>query len=209
MARCPFLDNWLPCTLPGTAGNAGSNGKVVRIVVHTVGVKTELEHVAQGSRAWWEKQVNENPGFKVSAHFTIERDGTIAQHVDTGAAAYGTGWLTTGSVHIEHAGNGQVQPLTDEQLHASATVMAWLAQEHSDIKLALSGTSLKDWGDPEKPGITTHRFIQLEYLKRFPGQTITPKPCPGEKVIGQLADLERMAKLYLATPKTAPAPVSP
>src|SRR5262249_37905945 len=116
MARYPSLDDWIPCTV----GGPGSNGKVVRIVIHTVGVKTDLQHVATGSRAWWEKQVTDNPGFKVSAHFTIERDGAIVQHVDTAQAAYGTGWLTTGSVHIEHAGNGQVQPLTDEQLHASA-----------------------------------------------------------------------------------------
>src|SRR4051812_3499298 len=106
MAECPFLDEWLPCTLAGTVGKPGSNGKVVRIVVHTVGVKTDMEHVAGGSRTWWEQQVQDKPGFLVSAHFTIERDGSIVQHVDTAAAAYGTGWLTTGSIHIEHAGNG-------------------------------------------------------------------------------------------------------
>jgi hypothetical protein len=196
MARCPFIDDWLPCTQPGTYGAPGSNGKVVRVVMHTVGVKTEMQHVAAGSRDWWAKQVKDSPGLKVSAHFTVERDGCIAQHVDTAAAAYGTGWLTTGSIHIEHAGHGEFQELTDNQLHWSAYLVAWLNKTHPDLALTLTGKSLKDWGNPELPGITTHRYIQLEYLKRFPGKTITPKTCPGKMVLAQLDLFTQLARMY-------------
>lgn len=199
MASYPFLDDWLPCTEPKTVGKPGSNGRVVRIVVHTVGMPSNLQRVAAGSRAYWEKTAR-TTGLMISAHFTVERDGAIAQHIDTADAAYGTGWLTTGSVHIEHGGHGDRQPLTTDQLHASANLMAWLATAHPGIELKLTGKSATEWGNPELPGITTHRYIQLEYLRRYPKAKITAKSCPGKLVLAQLEDVVRMAKLYKAHP---------
>ena len=199
MPMCPWSDGIHPVQQPGTVG--GSNGDVVRVVLHITDAKIiEGRHQAPINAAWWDKstkdaRANGKLNFGVSAHFTVEADGFVYQHVDTDKVAKGTGWLTAGSVHIEHSGKSP-DPMTEIQLHWAAYLIAWLASVHPKIKLEATGTSESDYGDPTRPGITCHRFIQLAYVKLFPSKAITPKPCPGAGIIRQIPELVRLAKVY-------------
>jgi hypothetical protein len=184
-------------TNPFAQGAKGSNGTVKRVVIHTVGypdgaARTEKN---QAPSCWSEWNGKSTEKFRVSAHFCIELDGRVIQFVDTADIAYGTGWLTGGSVHIEHAGTHPYE-MTDTQLHNSADLVAWLKMMHPEMTLELTGTSIADPGDPEKPGITCHHFIQQVYHKKWPDRDITFKACPGTGVIGQLPVLSSLAKTY-------------
>jgi hypothetical protein len=182
---------------PNAFGAKGSNQNICRVVIHSVGFDGAGARTNQNQAAscWstWTKESTAD--FHVSAHFCIELDGRVIQLVDTDDIAYGTGWLTAGSIHIEHAGN-HPYPLTDQQLHASADLIGWLKMMHKGISLELTGTSKTDYGDPAQPGITCHRFIQEAYHKKWPGKPLTWKACPGDGIIGQLAQLAALAKTY-------------
>jgi hypothetical protein len=53
-------------------------------------------------------------------------------------------------------------------------------------------------GDPEAPGITCHKFIQVVWRAKPENKTksFTPKACPGTGIIGQLPDIARQARLF-------------
>jgi hypothetical protein len=196
MAWYDDRDGTMKLTNPNAFGRPGSNGKVVRVVVHVVGTPGDaaLNNMNQAQICWNTWNGKSTSDFHVSAHFCIERDGRVIQFVDTNDIAYGTGWLTGGSVHIEHAGN-HPHEMTDTQLHNSADLVGWLKMMHQDISLELTGTSIKDYGDPTRPGITCHRFIQEAYHRLKPDAAIEWRACPGDGIIGQLPDLLRLAKM--------------
>jgi hypothetical protein len=184
-------------TNPNAFGAKGSNGTVKRIVIHTVGLEGAgaQTNMDQAQICWNTWNGESTKDFHVSAHFCVELDGRVIQFVDTADIAYGTGWLTSGSVHIEHAGNNPFE-MTDVQLHNSADLVGWLKMMHKDLTLEVNGTSISDPGDPEKPGITCHRFIQEVYHKKWPTKSLTWKACPGTGIIGQLPLLSSLAKTY-------------
>jgi N-acetyl-anhydromuramyl-L-alanine amidase AmpD len=66
---------------------------------------------------------------RVSAHFCIDRDGTVYQLVDTGRTAWHASQVNSRSIGIEHAGIPDQLPVTDEQYGASAALVAWLCGE--------------------------------------------------------------------------------
>jgi hypothetical protein len=183
-------------TNPNAYGAKGSNGTVKRVVIHSVGLKDAPMTTKDQAQICWNTWNGESKdGFHVSAHFCIELDGRVIQFIDTADIAYGTGWLTGGSVHIEHAGNHPFE-MPDVQLHNSADLVGWLKMMHGDITLELTGNSISDPGDPEKPGITCHRFIQEVYHKKWPDKKLDFKACPGSGIIGQLPLLSSLAKSY-------------
>lgn len=66
---------------------------------------------------------------RVSAHFCIDRDGTVYQLVDTGRTAWHASQVNPRSIGIEHAAIPGQLPLTDTQYAASAALVAWLCGE--------------------------------------------------------------------------------
>lgn len=186
-----------------------ANGKVVRVVVHTTAAGMTLQDQAGSAyNTWTSASERERMGVgMVSAHFCVELDGRVIQFVDTKDIAFGTGWLTGTSVHIEFAGIGPNQ-LLEPQLQYGSNLIAWIAKAHPDVALDPTGVSEADPGDPTKPGITCHKFIQVVWRAKPENKTakFTPKDCPGTGVIGQLPNLARLAKLRLALLNTPIAP---
>ena len=66
---------------------------------------------------------------RVSAHFCIDRDGTIYQLVDTDRTAWHASEVNSRSIGIEHAAIPEAMPATDAQYSASAVLVAWLCSE--------------------------------------------------------------------------------
>src|SRR5690606_934443 len=82
-----------------------------------------------------------NPASKVSAHFTVGRDGSIVQHVSTFSRAWHAGvskdvFGRTGvndfsiGIEIENLGDGS-QEYTEDQLNAVEHVIAVIMYRHS------------------------------------------------------------------------------
>lgn len=99
-----------------------------RIVLHV----TEGADAA-GALAWWPQTKTPN---RTSAHFVIDRNGTIYQCVPVNDTAWHASGFNRRSVGIEHAGITEEgakrlhvlpKPCTDEQYSASAMLVAWLA----------------------------------------------------------------------------------
>lgn len=198
-------DSTMPLRDSANVGAPGSNGTVRRIVVHTCGnpnkrfTKAGENQALSAWNTWTSASERARMGVgKVSAHFVIEFDGRIVQFASTDDAAYGTGWLTTGSVHIEFAGNATA--LTGEQLHYGAMLCGWIREKHPEVDLSPTGTSESDPGDPTAAGITCHKFIQVVW-RRDPANAkkkFTPKNCPGTDAIDQLPFLSLLARGYAA-----------
>lgn len=67
---------------------------------------------------------------RVSAHFVIDRDGTVYQLVDIKDIAWHASQCNTHSVGIEHAATTEpLMQATNEQYAASAALVAWLCGE--------------------------------------------------------------------------------
>jgi N-acetyl-anhydromuramyl-L-alanine amidase AmpD len=66
---------------------------------------------------------------RVSAHFCIDRDGTVYQLVDTGRTAWHASQVNSRSIGIEHAAIPETLSVTDAQYAASAALVAWLCCE--------------------------------------------------------------------------------
>ncbi len=197
MAWYEDRDSTMKLTNSNAYGRPGSNGKVVRVVLHVVATPGEaaLTNMDQARSCFNTWNSKSTPGFHVSAHFCVERDGRVVQFIDTADIAYGTGWLTSGSIHIEHAGN-HPHPMSELQLHASADLIGYLKMCHPDINLELTGTSIESYGDPKRPGITCHRFIQEAYHRESPSADIEWRACPGSGIIGQMPQLVSLATMY-------------
>lgn len=63
---------------------------------------------------------------RVSAHFVIDRDGTIYQLIDIADTAWHASQVNSRSIGIEHAAIAGELMATDEQYAASAALVAWL-----------------------------------------------------------------------------------
>lgn len=66
---------------------------------------------------------------RVSAHFCVDRDGTVYQLVDTERTAWHASQVNPRSIGIEHAAIPDKLPVTDAQYGASAALVAWLCGE--------------------------------------------------------------------------------
>jgi N-acetyl-anhydromuramyl-L-alanine amidase AmpD len=95
---------------------------------------TIVLHITQGSTAegaiaTFRASVHPN---RVSAHFVIDRDGTVHQLVDINDTAWHASQVNSHSVGIEHvamaaAGQAAGMPATDAQYRASSALIKWLA----------------------------------------------------------------------------------
>lgn len=66
---------------------------------------------------------------RVSAHFCIDRDGTVYQLVDLGRTAWHASEVNSRSVGIEHAAIPGTLPASDAQYAASAALVAWICTQ--------------------------------------------------------------------------------
>jgi N-acetyl-anhydromuramyl-L-alanine amidase AmpD len=69
----------------------------------------------------------------VSAHFLVDRDGTIYRLVpETTMARHAIG-LNHLAIGVENVGDGKKHPLTDAQVEADAALVRWLVAHHTTI----------------------------------------------------------------------------
>lgn len=129
-------------------------------------IKGLIIHITDGHialpnlKAAWENR-------RASAHFAIDKDGTLAQYVPMSYRAWAVDgykidneWYSVENVAV----NGE--ELTEEQLRMCAYLLAWLHGEYGvPIKLAQS---------PNDSGLAYHALFTKS------------KPCPGKPVINQL-----------------------
>jgi N-acetyl-anhydromuramyl-L-alanine amidase AmpD len=193
MAMYPDRDGEYMLTEPGSYV-PGRNTDVVRIIMHQTWASQSITNQAEINYNFWTKQTHaarqKNPSsqFGVSAHFTVEADGRIYQHVDTADGAKGTRDYAYNSVHIEFASKDQ--PLTDDQLHYGAGLMAWIQSEHPNVRLVAVGTGNSHPGDKKQHGITGHSFVEIV------GKVDNPKlACPGAAIIRQMNTIAVLASV--------------
>lgn len=196
MAMFPDRDGEYMLTEPGSYV-VGRNSDVVRIIMHQTWASQSITNQAEINYSFWTRQTHEahkkNPStqFGVSAHFTVEADGRIYQHVDTADGAKGTRDYAYNSIHIEFASKDQ--PLTNDQLHYGAGLMAWIASEHPKVRLVAVGTGNGNPGDKKQLGITGHSFVEIV------GKVSNPKlACPGPAIVRQMNTIAVMASVRQA-----------
>jgi hypothetical protein len=195
MAIYPGNENFsYKMTEPGSI-LPGANKNVVRIIVHQTWTPQSRRDQAPINKSTWTKNTREgrktHPEYGVSAHFTVEADGRVFQHVDTKDGAKGTSAYAYNAVHIEFASKDE--PLTNDQLHYGADLMAWIASEHPNVLLVPVGTSNDDPGDKAQEGVTCHSFVEKVAKVKHPKTT-----CPGPKIIDQLSALSMLAMMRAA-----------
>jgi len=190
MAMYPDRDGEYMMTEPGSFV-LDRNTDVVRIIMHQTWAYQTIRDQAPINYREWTKATravhagNPQSQYGVSAHFTVEADGRIFQHVDTKDGAKGTRDYAYNSIHIEFAARDQ--PLTNDQTFYGAALMAWIASVHPGVQLISVGSSNKDPGDKKQRGITCHSFVEIA------GKVDNPKlNCPGAAIV---ADLNKMAVL--------------
>jgi hypothetical protein len=196
MAMFPDRDGEFMMVEPGTVA-PGANRDVVRIVMHqTWRAQTITNQGERNCNEWSAATRNyraEHPGsqFGVSAHFTIEADGRIYQHVDTQDGAKGTSCYSYNAVHLEFASKDE--PLTNDQIFYGANLMAWIQKEHPGVRLVPVGTGNKDPGDAKQQGITCHSFVEIV------GKAAKPKlACPGPAIVEQMNMIAILASVRRA-----------
>jgi len=131
-------------------------------------------HVAQGDNqggidAWFQ-----NPNARVSAHFSIAKDGTVHQYVDTAQMAYAEMDHNINSISIEHLGYTG-DHLTAQQKAADKELFAWIHATH--------GIRLVRTHNPSDPlgGVIGHGELGV-------GGGNHPQ-CPGTNILSDVTNL--------------------
>ena len=103
-------------------GGTRSPLDITHIVIHT-GEGTE-----EAISSWFG-----NPASKVSAHYTVTRDGRVLQHVDDLTVAWHVGpSYNRQTIGIEHEGlAADPNTWTPELIEASTSLFAWLSKEYA------------------------------------------------------------------------------
>jgi|HubBroStandDraft_4_1064222.scaffolds.fasta_scaffold13323_3 N-acetylmuramoyl-L-alanine amidase len=120
----------------------------------------------------------------VSAHFLVDRDGTVYRLMpETWMARHCIG-LNRVAIGIENVGDGAKYPLTDRQVEANASLVRYLAGKYSVAYLL----GHNEYRRMEK----TPLFLEL-----VPGYR-TEKSDPGDEFLGRVR--ERLSDLHLKAP---------
>jgi V8-like Glu-specific endopeptidase/N-acetyl-anhydromuramyl-L-alanine amidase AmpD len=109
--------------VPAHSGNyRGPKGErwVERIVIHI----TDGGPNIAGPIGWFQ-----NPDAHVSAHYIVGRDGEVVQMVRHNMVAYHASSANETSIGIEHVANTRGLNPTEQELDASAALVAWLCAE--------------------------------------------------------------------------------
>lgn len=110
----------------------------------------------------------------VSAHYLIDRDGTIYQLLPNTTFARHVIGLNHSAIGIENVGNGSTLPLTSEQLEANIALIKHLSQDFP-IEFVIGHHEYR-------------RFINHPLWKETNPNYLTEKVDPGEAFITQIRD---------------------
>lgn len=95
----------------------------------TARVRLAVAHIMQGTLtgtdAWFR-----NPAAQASSHFGVGRTGDVVQWVNCNDTAWHIAQGNPYSIGIEHEGFSG-QPLTDDQMDATAAIFAWAAVKYN------------------------------------------------------------------------------
>ncbi|MGW1077638.1 peptidoglycan-binding protein [Streptomyces sp. NPDC002537] len=163
---------WRPVPNCTKNGQESVNGVILHI----------MEGTLDGSDSWFR-----NASAQASAHFGVGKDGRIYQWVDTADRAWAQGSGNRTWLSIEHEGHSG-QALTDQQLAATARVIAWMYSVH---KFPLQQTD-----NVTRPGIGWHGMGGSAWGGH--------SACPGEAIKNQ-----RPAILRIAASITTQKPTTP
>lgn len=160
---------WVPAYSGNyTTMSANPMRQIQYVVIHTV------EGTAAGAVSWFQ-----NPNANVSAHYTVDYNGTIRQSVQDKDIAWHAGNWTYNqkSIGIEHAGYAYQNLWTEAEYQASAALTRWLCLTYG-IPM-VHGSIL---GHVEVPG-ATHTdpgpyFNWTHYINLVTQQTNPPPPPP-------------------------------
>lgn len=128
---------WRPASKDNyTPGNRGK-GDIRWIIIH------DVEGDAEAAVAWFQ-----NPAARVSAHYVISYDGTVYQTVRERDIAWHAGnWeYNKRSIGIELAGYADENAYTEEEYHACAKLVAYLAKKYGIPVVHLEGIAPADPG---------------------------------------------------------------
>lgn len=109
---------WTPLlghSLPGSIEQRNT------VVLHVTDGST-----AEGAIAWFRQSKAPN---RISAHFVIDRDGTVYQLLDIRDTAWHASACNSHSIGIEHAAIAGKLMATDAQYEASAKLVAWCCKQ--------------------------------------------------------------------------------
>lgn len=154
------------------------------IVIHYTGGRSRKASFAYFDRLRMEagRKLQADAGeVNVSAHFLVDRDGTIYRLVPEDWMARHCIGLNHLAIGVENVGDGDAYPLTDAQLHADAQLVRDLVSRHPTIDTLL--------GHHEYRRMEGHAY----WLERDPGyRNRKPDPGPGfmKRLRAEVADLK-------------------
>jgi N-acetyl-anhydromuramyl-L-alanine amidase AmpD len=173
-----------------------------------------LHHTANDATAEQEGRYFQTTDRKVSAHYTIGKDGTIVQSVDDARAAWHAGTsafqgkehvnLFSLGIEICNKGDGR-DPYTDAQYQALAQLVAYLQTTYNIPRSRIVGH--KDVALPRgrkvdpSPNFSYERLNELvdAILNKQPKPAARPEPAPAKTV-------QPPASVALLPPPPAPPP---
>ena len=158
------------------------------IVIHYTGGQSRKASFAYFDRLRMEaaRKLQADAGeVNVSAHFLVDRDGTIYRLVPEDWMARHCIGLNHLAIGIENVGDGDAYPLTDAQLHADAALVRDLVARHPSIDTLL--------GHHEYRRMEGHAYW-LEHDPKYRNQ----KPDPGASFMKRLR--AEVSDLKLAEP---------
>jgi N-acetyl-anhydromuramyl-L-alanine amidase AmpD len=126
----------------------------------------------------------------VSAHFVVDRDGTIYRLVPETTMARHCIGLNHVAIGVENVGDAKKHPLTEAQVEANARLIRWLAARHRITHV-----------------IGHHEYRRMEghdYFVELDPDYRNEKPDPGEKFMREVR--EKIADLELAGPPDEASP---
>ncbi|MFB8107289.1 peptidoglycan-binding protein [Streptomyces sp. NPDC056007] len=160
--------------------NHTKNGQesVRGVVVHI------MDGTLSGTDSWFR-----NPDAQASSHFGTGRNGQLFQWVDTAHRAWAQAGGNRTWLSVENEGRGG-DALTSAQIDRCAEVLAWAHKVH--------GVPLQVASSPSGKGLGYHAMGG----KGWGGHSM----CPGVKVVAQLAEIVKRAKVLTGAKPTGYQP---
>jgi hypothetical protein len=170
MARWSDLAQWRGPSPNITEGWSQRRGLVVHIA----------SGFYEGTISW-----QKNPDANVSSHFVIDRDGTLAQVVDTADTAWTQGDGNKYWMSVECAGFG-----VDDPMHDDYPGWEWLTPQQIEGIAKLLERGHREYGYPlELAGSPDGRGLGYHSMGAENGENWGHSQCPGESIKSQLPEI--------------------
>mgnify|MGYP003705927157 CR=1 FL=1 len=118
------------------------------VVVHWTGSSTAKStwHTFASATLSGRRDIQSSGAVNVSAHYLVERDGTIHQLLPSTAFARHCIGFNHVAIGIENVGGNKTHPLTEAQVHSNSLLIQYLMMNHS-IQLVIGHYESKDFED--------------------------------------------------------------